>query len=154
MDCFDVKIITLLMGKARMTWAELANEVGLSAPAVADRTHRLEEQGIIKGYGALIDPVRVGCECTAFVAVTLDHPQYRSPFLKKVNGIREIQECHHIAGDYDYLLKVRCRNTKDLDRVLSMELKEMDGISKTRTTIVLDTMKETHQVPLPADNLS
>ncbi|SDZ37438.1 Lrp/AsnC family transcriptional regulator, leucine-responsive regulatory protein [Evansella caseinilytica] len=149
-----MKIITLLMGKARMTWAELANEVGLSAPAVADRTHRLEEQGIIKGYGALIDPVRVGCECTAFVAVTLDHPQYRSPFLKKVNGIREIQECHHIAGDYDYLLKVRCRNTKDLDRVLSMELKEMDGISKTRTTIVLDTMKETHQVPLPADNLS
>ena len=114
----------------------------------------MEEQGVIKGYGAIIDPEYVGCECTAFVDVTLAHPDNRSIFLQRVQELKEIQECHHIAGDYDYLLKVRCRNTKDLDRVISLELKEVPGVIKTRTTIVMDTHKETHRVPLQSSRFS
>lgn len=143
-----MKIIQMLMENARVTWVDLASEIGLSAPATADRVHRLVEQGVITGYGAIIDPERVGCECAAFVAVTLERPEHRSSFLQRVQELKEIQECHHIAGDDDYLLKVRCRNTKDLDRVISMELKGLPGVIRTRTTIVMDTCKETHQVPL------
>lgn len=154
MDSFDMKIVQILMENARVTWADLASEIGLSAPATADRVHRLEEQGVIKGYGAIIDPERVGSECTAFVAVTLEHPDNRPTFLQRVQELKDIQECHHIAGDDDYLLKVRCRNTKDLDRVISMELKGLPGVIRTRTTIVMDTCKETHQVPLQSSCFS
>lgn len=136
------------MNRARVTWADLAAELGLSAPTIADRVHRLMEKGVIKGFGAMVDPERMGCECTAFVAVTLERPEHRPSFLARVNELQEIQECHHIAGDYDYLLKLRCRNTKDLDRVISMELKGVPGVMKTRTTIVMNTYKETSQVPI------
>ena len=148
MDSFDMKIIQILMENARITWADLASEIGLSAPATADRVHRLEEQEVITGYGAIVDPEHVGSECAAFVAVTLERPSNRPSFLNRVKELKEIQECHHIAGDDDYLLKVRCRNTKDLDRVISMELKGLPGVIRTRTMIVMDTCKETHQVPL------
>lgn len=154
MDSFDMKIIQILMENARVTWADLAAEVGLSAPATADRVHRLEEQEVIKGYGAIIDPEYAGNECTAFVAVTLERPEHRPSFLQRVQELKEIQECHHIAGDDDYLLKARCRNTKDLDRVISTELKGLPGVIRTKTTIVMDTSKETCQVPLQANRFS
>ncbi|WKB37022.1 Lrp/AsnC ligand binding domain-containing protein [Terrilactibacillus sp. S3-3] len=66
----------------------------------------------------------------------------------------DIQECHHVAGDYDYLLKVRCRYTKDLDRVISFELKSLPGVVRTRTTIVMDTYKETQKLPLVPEQFS
>ncbi len=107
MDNFDLKIIDCLMRKARMTWAELGALLGLTAPAAADRVHRLEERGVIKGYTALIDPEAIGCQVTAFIAVTLDQPAARGSFLASIVNLPQVQECHHIAGDYDYLLKIR-----------------------------------------------
>jgi len=151
MDAFDYKIIKLLMANGRMTWADLASQVGLSAPAVAERVNRLQANGVITGICALIDGERVGAECTAFVAVTLEKPQFREAFLEQVNALEEVQECHHIAGDDDYLLKIRCRNTKDLDRVISYGIKGLHGVLRTRTTIVMDTLKETVQIPLQED---
>lgn len=148
MDSFDNKILSLLMDDGRMTWADLASQVGLSSPAVADRVNRLIKKGIIKGFGTILDPERAGLTCTAFIAVTLEKPEHRAPFLQQVMELDDIQECHHVAGDYDYLLKVRCRNTKDLDRVISLELKSQPGVAKTRTTIVMGTYKETQRLPL------
>lgn len=148
MDHLDVKIIGSLMEDARMTWAELASKVGLSAPAAADRVNRLVKKGLIKKFGILMDPERAGLYCTAFIAVSLENPAHREQFLEKVIGLSVVQECHHVAGDYDYLLKVRCRNTKALDHIVSFELKSMPGIVRTRTTIVLDTLKETEEIPL------
>lgn len=136
------------MNNGRITWAELGGYLGLSSPATAERVRRLEEQGIIKGFTALIDPEAVGCGLTAFVAITLDHPEHRNHFLMKVAEMREVQECHHVTGDDDFLLKVRCRGTRDLERVISDQIKNVPGVTRTRTTIVLNTYKETPMPPI------
>ena len=120
----------------------------LSAPATADRVRRLEDRQIIKGYAALVDPEGVGLSLTAFIAVTLAHPQHRSAFIALVQSRPEIQECHHITGDDDYLLKIRCRHTKDLERLISDHLKNLPGLLRTRTMIALSTIKETPVLPL------
>jgi Lrp/AsnC family leucine-responsive transcriptional regulator len=153
-DELDYKVLYVLQRNGRITWSELAKELGLSNPATAERVRRLEEQGLINGYTALIDPFRVGCELTAFVGVTLERPEHRAPFLKCIGQLEEIQECHHVAGDDDYLLKIRCRNTRDLDRIISQEIKGLSGIVRTRTTIVMDTCKETPVVPLLLNKFS
>lgn len=144
----DSKLILHLMMQGRTTWAELANLLDLSAPAIADRVRRLEERQVIKGYAALVDPEAIGCGLTAFVAVTLERPEHRAAFLQQVRSLPEIQECHHVTGDDDYLLKIRCRNARDLEQLLSEDLKGLPGILKTRTTIALSTVKETPVLPL------
>ncbi|GGI16301.1 Lrp/AsnC family transcriptional regulator [Gottfriedia solisilvae] len=148
MDNYDLKIINQLMDNSRIKWADLAAEIGLSAPATAERVNRLVEQGVIKNFGVLIDAEKVGSELTAFVAVSLERPENRASFLKLINQLEEVQECHHIAGEDDYLLKIRSKNTKDLDRVISHEIKGLKGVIRTKTTIVMDTTKETFRMPL------
>jgi len=143
----DSKVVRLLMQNGRATWAELAQHLGLSAPAAADRVHRLEERGVIRGYAALVDAEAAGYPLVAFVAVVLDRPDRRAAFLKRIAAIPEVAECHHVAGDDDYLLKVRCRGTRDLDRLLLESLKTIPGV-RTRTTIVLGTAKESVVIPL------
>jgi Lrp/AsnC family transcriptional regulator, leucine-responsive regulatory protein len=123
--------------------------MGMTGPAAAERVRRLEEQGVIRGYAALLDPDAVGARMTAFVAVTMDRPGNRGEFLARVAMLPEVQECHHVAGDDDYLLKVRCTGPADLDRVLSDELKSVPGVGRTRTTVVLKTEKDTPLLPLP-----
>ncbi len=147
----DSKVLRLLMRQGRVTWTDLADHLGLSAPAAADRVHRLEQRGVIRGYAALVDPAAAGYPLTAFVAVLLDRPDRRAAFLKRIAALAEIAECHHVAGDDDYLLKVRCRSTADLDRFLVESLKTTPGVLRTRTTIVLSTAKESVAVPIAED---
>lgn len=147
MDTNDLKVLRRLMAQARSTWAELGTLLGLSAPAAADRVRKLEEAGIIKGYAALIDPEAIGCGLAALISVIVEKPEERAKLLKKVEELAEIQECHHVAGDVDYILKVRCANTRALERLISTELKSIPGI-KTRTMVILSTVKETPILPL------
>ncbi|HEY3424565.1 MAG TPA: Lrp/AsnC family transcriptional regulator [Negativicutes bacterium] len=147
LDTNDFKIIKRLMEQARTTWAELGTLLGLSAPAAADRVHKLEELGVIKGYAALIDPEALGCGLAALISITLERPDLKAVFLSMVNKLPEILECHHIAGAEDYILKIRCTGTRDLERLISEEIKSLPGI-KTRTTIILSTIKETPILPL------
>ena len=149
LDEIDSKIVRCLMRQGRITWSELANLLGLSAPAAADRVRRLEERGVIQGYAAQINPEAADCELLAFIAVNLEQAQQREAFLHKVEVLVEIQECHHVTGADDYWLKVRCRNSKALERLISQELKSLDGL-KTRTTIALSTVKETSALPISA----
>ncbi|MCE5315801.1 MAG: Lrp/AsnC family transcriptional regulator [Parachlamydia sp.] len=142
-DALDSKIISRLVHQGRITWSELAGLLQLSAPSTAERVKRLEEKGIIKGYSARLDYAALGYGLTAFVAVTLGHPKHRTGFLKRVEATSNIEECHHIAGDDDYLLKVRCRTTQHLDAFLNESLKIIPGVLRTRTTIVLASPKET-----------
>ncbi len=146
LDSLDIKILSLLCQRGRMTWAELAGRLGLSAPAAADRVKRLEERGLITGYNAQLDAEALGLNLTAFIAVTLDQPRHRESFLAAVQTCAEILECHHVTGDDDYLLKVRCCHTRALEALLTNGLKAIEGVVKTRTLIVLSTVKET-QVP-------
>ncbi|MDJ0708124.1 MAG: Lrp/AsnC family transcriptional regulator [Leptolyngbyaceae cyanobacterium MO_188.B28] len=148
LDTLDLKIVRRLMHQGRMTWSDLANSLGLSAPAAADRVRRLEERGVIQGYSALIEPNSLGYNLTAFVSVSLERPEHRDAFLQKIGSLAEIQECHHVTGEDDYLLKVRCRGTQDLERLISEELKSLPGLLRTRTAIALSTVKETPALPI------
>lgn len=148
LDTNDCKIVKRLMAQARTTWAELGTLLQLSAPAVAERVRKLEEAGVIKGYSAIIDPDRIGCGLAALIFVTLERPEQRKAFLHKINSLAEIQECHHITGEEDYVLKVRCTSTSDLERLISEEIKSLPGIIKTKTTIILSTVKETTMMPI------
>ncbi|PZV08623.1 MAG: Lrp/AsnC family transcriptional regulator [Leptolyngbya sp.] len=146
LDNLDIKTLSLLCQRGRMTWAELAGQLGLSAPAAADRVKRLEERGIITGYSARLDAEALGLTLTAFIAITLDQPHHREGFLAEVQATAEILECHHVTGDDDYLLKVRCCHTRALEALITQKLKAIAGVVKTRTLIALSTVKET-QVP-------
>jgi Lrp/AsnC family leucine-responsive transcriptional regulator len=152
LDAIDRKALSLLARNARVTWAELAQALGLSAPAAAYRVHKLEERGIIKSYSAVFDAESLGYSLTAFVFVALADQRRRSAFHAGVKRLDEIVECHHVTGDDDFLLKVRCRGTRDLDRLLVEELKGKMGVARSRTTIVLDTAKETAAIPIDPES--
>lgn len=150
-DAFDTKALTVLTANGRVSWSELAASMGLSAPAAAERVRKLEESGVIKGYTAVVDPKSLGLSLTAFVAVNLEKPIYRGEFLEKISALYEVQECHHIAGDYDYLLKILCRDTAHLDRIISDEIKGLAGVARTRTTIALSTAKDAGCLSIPTN---
>lgn len=147
MNINDLKVIKQLMEQARTTWSELGNILGLSAPAAADRVRKLEETGVIKGYSALINPDEVGCGLAGFISVTLEQPQQKADFLSMIHDLPEVLECHHIAGAEDYILKIRCSGTRDLECLISEKIKSKPGI-KTRTTVILSTIKETPVLPI------
>jgi Lrp/AsnC family leucine-responsive transcriptional regulator len=148
MDTFDKQALRILMRRGRSTWAELAEKLQMSAPAAAERVRKLEEQEIIHGYSAVVNAGKIGLGLTAFIAVTLDNQQARDKFLKKIHQLPEVLECHHVAGDYDFLLKVKCRGTRDLERLLTEDLKAKGHPCKTHTTIVLASHKETMELPV------
>jgi len=142
MDEVDSEIVDLLQADARLTQAQIAKKVGLSQPSVADRIRKLEEQRIITGYNARVDPRRLGKDITAFIGVGIEHPKYFEGFARKVMGLEEVLECHRVAGHDSYLLKVRTENTGTLDRLLTEELRTLPGVTRTQTTIVLCPVKE------------
>jgi Lrp/AsnC family transcriptional regulator, leucine-responsive regulatory protein len=148
MDALDFKALSRLQQFGRDSWKKLGSLLGITAQAAADRVHKLEEQGIIHGYAALVDPDSVGLHLMAFVAVTLERPKHREAFLEHVMALSEVQECHHVSGEDEYFLKIRCRGTSDLERLVGDEIKGLAGVVRTRTTIVLRTAKETISLPL------
>lgn len=145
-DVLDQKILEALIVQGRITWAELGGLLGLSAQASADRVRRMEEKGIIKGYTALLDHKSLGYSLMAFVSLSLSHPKYKQQFLASVKECPEIQECYHILGCDDYLMKIRCCNTEHLDIFLNENLKLLTGVLKTKTTIILSSVKEQNSI--------
>src|SRR5262249_51948099 len=141
LDSLDYKALEQLAFNGRITWAELANILGLSPPSTAERVKRLEEKGFIKGYRANLNYKALGYCLTAFIALSLSHAKHQNAFLKTIQEMDEVEECHHLAGDDDYLLKVRCKETEQLDHFLNKKLKILPGILRTRTTIALSTVK-------------
>ena len=147
LDKIDVQILERLQANSRTTWSELSNDLGLTAPAIAERSRKLEERGIIQGYHAQLEPERLGCGLLAYIAVQLRHPDARQPFLDRIQTMPEILECHHMSGEDDYWLKVRCANTTALEQIIRQEFQPHAGI-KTRTTIVLSSPKDTPNLPI------
>lgn len=137
------------MANGRLTWADLAALLGLSAPATADRVRQLEASGVIQQFAAILNAEALDLALAAFIFVTLERPHHRDGFLTLVQQQPEIQECHHITGDDDYLLKVRCKSTGHLNWLLNERLKRVDGVLRTRTLIALSSTKDTTALPLP-----
>lgn len=146
MDDVDRRILDLLQTDARLTQAQIARKVGLSQPSVAERIRKLEEQRVITGYAAKVDPRKLGKDITAFIGVGIEHPRHFEAFTKKVLELEEVLECHRVAGEDSYLLKVRTEDTGTLDRLLVRQLRTWPGVTRTYTTIVLCSVKEETRV--------
>jgi len=142
MDAIDLELLRTLVADGRITFSELASRVKLSGPSTAERVRRLETDGVIAGYSAILNPESVDADLAAFVSVTLADPEARETFLSAAGAEPAILELHHTAGEGDYLLKVRCANTRELERVVSERIKGIPGVSGTRTTVVLSTAFE------------
>jgi Lrp/AsnC family transcriptional regulator, leucine-responsive regulatory protein len=142
MDETDLQLLAALTANARASYAELAAEVGLSGPSTADRVRRLEERGVIRGYAACVDPVALGRDLTAFIFVTVGDPAQTRGFVDGVGAFPEVVECHHLAGDDDYLLKVHVDGTRGLEAFVTDRLKMLAGVVRTRSTVVLSTAVE------------
>jgi Lrp/AsnC family transcriptional regulator, leucine-responsive regulatory protein len=153
LDSIDYIVMDLLQRNARTTQAEIAQRVGLSQPAVAERVHKLEAQGVIRGYIARVDPKRVGQQIRAFIGVSVDHPRYHESFAKKVHAIPQVLECHRVAGRDSYLLKVMTRDTDSLDALICDQIRRIPGVTRTHTTVVLSAIKEEPVVPLPTPDV-
>jgi Lrp/AsnC family leucine-responsive transcriptional regulator len=116
---------------------------------VTERVRKLERLGVLEGFTAKVNPESVGYGLLAFVSVSIAGPTHQQDLLRWAESAPEVQECHVIAGAYDYLLKVRCVDSKDLERVLNGGLRLVSGVVRTNSSIVLTTAKETSAVPLP-----
>jgi len=150
-DAIDLTILTLLAENARITFSDLAGATGLSGPSVADRVRKLEERRAILGYSARIAPEALGLGLTALVAVTLMGPEHRAAFLAGIGRLPGVVECHHVAGDDDYVLKVHVAGTGGLETFVSDGLKTIPGVARTRTTVVLSTPLERPLAPATAE---
>ena len=141
MDIVDAKMIELLMHNSRISGAEIARKVHLSLPAVTERLRKLNESGAIKHYSIKLSGSYFGWDLKAFIKVWVNHGLAEG-IVQEVTACAPVLECHHIAGDYDLLLKVMVKDTKELEEFLTKQLKVIKGVSRTSTTIVLDTYLE------------
>ena len=137
----DAKILEILQRDGRRPYAELGAEVGISGPSVHERVKKLEARRVIQGYTARVDPSAVGLVILAFCWVTQAPGTTATDLTGDFAAIPEIEECHHIAGEADYLLKLRARDTRDLERVLRL-VQSIDHVFTTETDVVLSTAFE------------
>lgn len=145
-DDTDKSILTIIQRDGRESNAEIARQVGLAPSAVLERIRKLEERGVIQGYTASVDPKQVGFGLIAFVFVRTNECGDGTDQL--LAEIAEVLEVHDVAGEDSYLLKVRASDPEDLARLLREKLKAIPTVVSTRTTVVLQTVKETTQLPL------
>lgn len=141
MDGIDVKLVSLLQGSGRISQNELAHAVGLSAPAVAERIRKLEDRGVIRHYTAVVDPVTIGLDVTAFISVVINGSKYYPLFAQRIAERPEVLECHSVTGMGSHLLKIRTDTTSSLERLLS-DIQSWPGVQSTTTSVVLSTLKE------------
>jgi len=155
LDEIDFAILAYLQNDATITNAELAKKIELSPSACLGRTKRLKENGIIKGYTAIIDEQKIGLEVVTYVFVTLATHDRRTTeaFLKSVRKIPNVLECYNISGGYDYLLKIICPTIKDYRDFVIDTLIEVPGVGKVETSVVLSTEKQSFQLPLSVSRL-
>src|SRR5262245_20451541 len=118
LDDVDLKILDGLEKNGRISWAELAETVGMSAPGILDRVRRLEERGVIHGYSVRTDAAALGLKLVSFVFLKLLPGTRRERFLELIERTPEIAECHHVTGTSDYLLRIYCLDSAHLERVL------------------------------------
>jgi DNA-binding Lrp family transcriptional regulator len=149
-DDRDRAILRELMRDGRLTNAELAERVHLSASACLRRVRALEESGLIAGYAMLLDPAAAGLPGAAFISVTLDQ-QGRAAldrFEAQVRRHAEIIECYLLAGAADYLLRVAYRDAHDFERIHTEIITRLPGVSRVQSTMTLRTVKKTTALPL------
>jgi Lrp/AsnC family transcriptional regulator, leucine-responsive regulatory protein len=148
LDDTDLQILELLQNNARETQVEISRVVGLAPSAVLERIRKLEARGTLRGYAAQIDPKALGLGLLAFVALRSDEAGSENRIAEALAELPEVLEVHHVAGDDCYLIKVRARDAEHLGHLLRTRFSRVPGVRSTRTTIVLETVKETPRLPI------
>ena len=149
-DKIDRRILNILQADGRITNLELADRIGLSPTATSERLRRLLKEGYVSGFGARLDPHKLGFGLLVFIEVMLDRTSNNvfEHFAAEVQNMPEILECHMVAGGFDYLLKARVENMAAYRAFLGNSLTHLTGIRETRTFAVLEEVKYTTALPI------
>ena len=141
MDHIDIKILRYLTKDARMNASQISQKVNLSISAVIERMKKMEASGLIKGYTAVIDEKLAGFNVQAMISIRLEHPKYNQEFNRQMCSHERVMECFYITGDFDYIARIGVASTDELTKVLH-DIKQIPGVSLTRTYVVLDNIKQ------------
>jgi len=150
LDLNDRRLLAILQKRGRISNAELADEINLSASACHRRVQRLETEGYIKGYVALLDARKMGVPATVFVEITLNTQadEVLESFEKAVARIPDVLECHLTAGSADYILKIVAEDTEDFARIHRQYLTRLPGVAKMQSSFALRTVFKTTALPV------
>ncbi len=150
LDELDIAILKVLQENGRISNLDLAKRINLSPPATHARIKRLEQKGTIRSYVALLDWPKMGFDMICFVQINLQthQPEVVENFRARVNKLPEVLECHHITGEFDYLLKIAIRNREDLEYFVVKRLTPISGIARIHTSLVLSEIKSTTALPV------
>lgn len=148
MDETDLTILSLLQPNSFLTNNELAKKIGMAPSAVLERVKKLEQKGIIEGYPTRIKPEALELKLLAFIFVKTSEGPGNASVAKQLSKIPEVLELHHVAGEDCYLVKVRTKDPQSLIHLMRTKFK-IQNLLSTKTTIVLETLKETNQLPIP-----
>lgn len=151
LDQIDRKVLEILQSNAKITNAQLSKEIGLSPAPTLERVKKLEQHNIIKSYHAQLDRENVGLGVTTFIQVTLTghRKDVTDMFVRKINDVAEIIECHHITGSGDFLLKVISKDIASYQKLLLERINEIEEVASTQTMVILSTFKESKVLPIP-----
>lgn len=147
-DDVDISILSILQDNARITNADIARQVEMAPSAVLERVRKLEERGLVHGYFAQLDARRLGFGLLAFVLVRTKTGSWGEETGTALARIPEVEEVHHIAGEDCFLVKVRASDTEALGMLIRDTFQSIPDVQSTRTTVVLNTVKETQTIPL------
>ncbi len=145
LDASDRGILEGLQDNCKQSLAVLGEKVGLSAPSIVDRIHKLEEAGVIRGCTAQLDARRVGKDVTAFIGVSTDRPAAIRSVAREVCLMDEALDCHHVTGSHTLMLKVKTRSTETLEGLID-RVRGLEGVTRTETMVVLSTHAERSRI--------
>lgn len=153
LDEIDLKILTLLQPNSYLSNVELAKKLGMAPSAVLERVKKLENKGVIEGYPTSIKPEAINLKLLAFIFIKSSEGPGNAAVAKQLAKIPEVLELHHIAGEDCYLLKVRAQDPQSLIKLMRDKFSKIPNILSTKTTIVLETLKEHNQLCIPKTSL-
>jgi Lrp/AsnC family leucine-responsive transcriptional regulator len=145
-DAIDGEIVELLRQNARLSYAELGRQVGLSAPAVHDRVAKLESAGVLQGYHAVADAEAIGLGVTAFIGIIQTDTGEADEMAAELQKLPEVESCYFLAGEESFLIKVRVPTVAELEYLI-IRLNRINGVAHTRTTVALSTKWEGRPQP-------
>jgi Lrp/AsnC family leucine-responsive transcriptional regulator len=146
----DARILDVLQRDGRRPYADLGSDVGMSGPSAHERVKKLESRGVITGYAAIVDPRAIGYDILAFSWIIQAPGTTSIDLTEMFAAIPEIEECHHITGEADYLIKVRARDTRDLERILRA-VRATPHVFQTETDVVFSSGFERRPLHVPVE---
>ena len=147
-DDIDGQILEKLQDNARISTAQIARELDLAPSGIHERIRKLEQRGVIKGYHASLDAEKLDYCVTAFLMIRTEDRVGSLASAQQLAAIEEVQEVHHIAGEDCYLVKLRCACNEQLGRILREKIGKIKAVRSSRTSVVMDTIKETCNLPI------